>query len=171
MATAHSIIGIPAKDGDKYDEQLQACLSAGGLGLTSSNLLAPTAFLAGVENTLRHSPVFKAIWDGTSQLDSDSLLYLEINDALHAITNPETVLGSRARPSSVDDLLLVPPSVLPSSPSSFVSHFKTQPPFPIQHAVSVRIATLSYNARVSEAGKVRRGGRGACSTAACLERT
>jgi hypothetical protein len=92
-------------------------------------------------------------------LDPKSLIYLAINDALHTIAKLENSLESRADPSSVGDLLLVPPSALPSSASSFVSHFKAQPPFPIQHAVSVRISTLSYNARVSEAGKVRRGGR------------
>jgi hypothetical protein len=159
MATAHSIVGIPTTAGDRYDEQLQASLSGGGFGLTSSKLLAPAAFLAGVENTLRYSPVFRAVWEGTSQLDPKSLIYLEINDALHTIANLESSLESRADPSSVSDLLLVPRSALPSSASSFVSHFKGQPPFPIQHAVSVRIATLSYNARVSAAGQVGRGGR------------
>jgi Reverse transcriptase (RNA-dependent DNA polymerase) len=158
-AAAHSIIGIPTAAGDRYDEQLQASLAAGGFGLTSSRLLAPAAFLAGIESTMRHSPVFKAVWEGTSQLDPKSHMYLEINDALHTISHLETDLESRARPSSAEGLLLVPPSALPSSASSFVSHFKAQPPFPIQHAVSVRIATLSYNARVSEAGGVRRGGR------------
>src|SRR5580658_4998320 len=59
MATAHSIVGIPTTAGDRYDEQLQASVAAGGFGLTSSKLLAPAAFLAGVENTLRHSPVLE----------------------------------------------------------------------------------------------------------------
>ena len=125
----------------------------------ATTILAPAAFLAGVENTLRHSPVFRDIWQGTSQLDPDSKLYLEIDDALHTIANLERSLKSRARPSVINDLPKAPASALPLSASTFVSHFRNQRPFPIQQAVSVRIATLSYNARVSAAVEMRRGRR------------
>lgn len=101
--------------------------------------------------------MFRDIWRGTSQLDPASKIYLEINDALQSIANLESSLESRSCPSLVSDLPRVPSSALPLSASSFVSHFRAHSPFPIQQAVSVRIATLSYNARVSAAVEAKRG--------------
>ena len=76
MMMAHNIIGITAADGSVYDEQLQAPLSCGGFGLTSAVSIAAAAYIAGCENTLRHSPVFADIWSGRRDLTSRCAMFV-----------------------------------------------------------------------------------------------
>ena len=64
MSTAHTIIRITAADGNQYDEQIRLSLSVVGFGLSSAEDIAPAAYFAGVENTIRMSPALAAVWNG-----------------------------------------------------------------------------------------------------------
>jgi Reverse transcriptase (RNA-dependent DNA polymerase) len=158
MVAAHTVIGIPAVDGACYDEQIQSTLSLGGFGLTSAAVIAPAAYLAGAENTLRLSPAFIRVWDGTDTLPPDYGLGTSIDDSIRRITSCEITLVDRCEAAGmVAECSSTTPLSLPTSASTFVSHYKALPPFCIQSHLTLRISTLCHIARVSEA-KVREVG-------------
>jgi hypothetical protein len=101
MRVAHSIVGITAMEGDRYDQQLQASLSLGGFGLTSAVSIAAAAHLAGAEISLRMSPAFTAVWSGTVPLDPASIMFVAIDDSLTRITTKETSLIARGELTAV----------------------------------------------------------------------
>jgi Reverse transcriptase (RNA-dependent DNA polymerase) len=149
LAAAHVIIGITSVHGDMFDELLQMPLSVGGFGLTSAAQLAAAAYLAGAEITIRHSPVFADVWQGSSVLDPSCGLFTAIDDCLSRIAAQELSLQQRL--NGCVPSITVPASVLPSTAADFVPHFRAQPPCSIQSSVSYRITTQIFNARVAEA--------------------
>ena len=166
MRAAHAIIGITKEDGSTYDEQLQAPLSLGGFGLTSAVCIAPAAYIAGAENTLRHSPAFADIWSGTRPLSPTCGLFAAIEDSIHRITTIESSLIARSSTMSGSDVPRISDPILPASASSFVSHYQTKPVSLLQSCITHRIATLSFIARVSETA--RAGPTGKYATASRL---
>ena len=62
------LIGLTAADGDRYDEQLSLALSQSGFALTSAAAIAPAAYLAGSEITMRRSPTFSKVWNALTLL-------------------------------------------------------------------------------------------------------
>jgi hypothetical protein len=151
LKTAHSIVGITADDGSKYDEQLQASLSMGGFGLTSAVSIAPAAHIAGSENTLRYSPAFADIWSGTRELPPACNMFAAINDSLQRIAMMESSFAARSSGTPALNTTIVSPSILPASAATFVSHFKAAPACLVQSCITHRISTLLFIARVSEA--------------------
>jgi hypothetical protein len=154
MRTAHTIIRITAADGDKYDEQLQSSLSVGGFGLTSAVHIAPAAYIAGAENTLRLSPAFTDVWSERVPLPPTCDMSIAIEDSLTQITAAEATLINRCGLAVMPE---VSPSILPTSAVTFVSHFRTMPPCLIQAAITHRINTLFSIARVEEARRLGQG--------------
>jgi hypothetical protein len=150
LACAHTVIGVTEQDGDKYDPQLQSCTSAGGFGLLSAVTIAPAAFIAGAENTLRWSPVFRGVWQGAVPLADTCCISAAINDSITRINNLEQAVASGCDAAAVGQLSA---SILPSDAASFVRHFQALPPCEIQSAITQRISTLSFIARVTAAGK------------------
>ena len=149
LAAADFTIGITSVHGNKFDELLQLPLSVGGFGLTSAAQLAAAAYLAGAEVTIRHSPVFADVWQGSSVLDPSCGLFSAIDDCLSRIAALDLSLQQRLNgrvPS-----ITVPASVLPRTAADFAAHFRAQPPCSIQSSVSHRITTQIFNARVAEA--------------------
>jgi len=154
MRAAHTVVGITAVHGNRYDEQLQASLSQGGFSLTPAVSIAPAAYLAGAEVTLRMSPAFTTVWSGSVPLSPSCAMFAAINDSLARIAEVESSLMARGESIAVSE---VAPSVLPMNAETFVHHFRVGPPCPIQSSVSYRINTLSYIARVTEAGRAGEG--------------
>jgi hypothetical protein len=149
LSVAHSLIGITAVDG-RYDQELHTTLRMGGSGLTSAVTLAPAAYLAGAEVTLRLSPAFAEVWSEAQPLPPSSRQYAAIDDCILRINDTERPLWAQCSP----DLLTaeeVPVSVVPETAAAFVHHFSTLPPTAIQHSITHRISTLSYIARVTAA--------------------
>ena len=136
MRAAHALVGITAVDGTRYDEQLQAPLSQGGFGLTFAVSIAPAAYLAGAEITLRASPAFTSVWSGAAPLAPSCVMFAAITDSLVRIAKAESALMARGEPIAVSE---VAPSVLPMNAETFVHHFRVGPPCPIQSSVSYRI--------------------------------
>jgi hypothetical protein len=158
LQAAHRLTGITAVHGSTFDEQLRSPLAHGGFGLTSAQHIAPAAYLAGAENTLRHSPVFTAMWAEINvavPLPSTCPLYAAIDDSLTRVAALQAALSARGDPALVSN---VSPSVLPASAADFVQHFRCARPCPIQHSITYRIATLSHIARVVEARKAGKAG-------------
>jgi hypothetical protein len=155
LQAAHRIVGIRALDGARYDEQLRWPLRIGGFGLTSANCIAPAAYLAGCEGTLRLSPVFASVWQGQSPLDPACGMYRAIEDSLSRVATMEAAFLPLCDPIL---LSAASASVLPSRASTFVDHFLAQPLGSIQSAVTHRISSLSHIARVTAAGKDRARG-------------
>ena len=162
MRAAHSIIRITAADGDRYDEQIRSSLSVGGFGLTSAEHIAPAAYIAGVENTLRLSPALSSVWSGSALLPPACAMAVAIDDSLERVTAVEAALIARCRLAVMPE---VSPSILPADAAAFVSHFRTMPPCPIQSATTHRVNTLCSIARVEEA---RRMGPGSVEAVARL---
>jgi hypothetical protein len=155
MSAAHSIVGITAVDGDKYDQQLQMPLSLGGFGLTSAVSISPAAYISGAENALRLSPAFADTWNDNCPLSPTCGHFIAINDSLTRIAAMDLALSSRGERTAVSK---VSASILPANAATFVSHFRTMPPCLIQSAITHRIMTLIFIARVTEAGRAGAGG-------------
>ena len=154
MRTAHTVLRITAADGDKYDEQIQSSLSVGGFGLTSAVHIAPAAYIAGAENTLRLSPAFADIWSGATPLPPACDMSIAIDDSLSRITAVEAELIGRCGLAVMPE---ISPSVLPADAAAFAAHFRTIPPCPIQTATTHRVNTLCSIARVEEARRLGQG--------------
>jgi hypothetical protein len=150
LRAAHSLVGISETDGDRYDEQLRLPTRLGGLGLLSAQRIAPAAYLAGAECTLRFSHVFSAVWSGAAQLEPAWPITRSIADALSRVAAVEAALVARCEPQAA---AVVGASILPADAASFVAHFKALPPCPIQSAVMHRITTLSHSASMKAAGE------------------
>jgi hypothetical protein len=146
LRAARALVGVPEADGDLYDELLQLPLKLCGFAYVSAGRIAPAAYLAGAECTLRSSPVFSAVWNGADWLEATWPITAAIDDSLRRVAAVEAGLIARCAP---EELARVPPSALPSRAASFVAHFKAQPPSPIQAAVIHRIHTLSTIARMT----------------------
>ena len=157
LRAAHSLVGICEADGDRYDEQLRLPGRLSGFGLVSAVRIAPAAYLAGAECTLRLSPVFSAAWSGEDALEAAWPMTLEaawpmtvaIEDSIRRVFAAEAEHTARCPPADVAD---VRPSVLPQRAAAFVEYFKANPPGSIQSAVIHRITTLSHIARMAAAG-------------------
>jgi hypothetical protein len=133
-----------------YEQELQTSLSMGGFGLTSAVTLAPAAYLAGAEVTLRLSPAFAEVWSEAQPLLPSSRQYAAIDDCILRINDTERPSWAQCSP----DLLTsedVPASVVPDTAADFVRHFSTLPPTAIQHSVTYRISTLFHIARLTAA--------------------
>ena len=154
MSAAHAIIRITTADGDKYDEQIRSSLSVGGFGLTSAVDIAPAAYIAGVENTIRLSPALATVWSASAPLPPACGMAVAIDDSLKRVTAMETVLIARCGLAVMPE---VSPSVLPTDATAFVPHFRTIPPSPIQSATTHRVDTLCSIARVEEARRLGQG--------------
>jgi hypothetical protein len=141
MRVAHSVVGITAVDGNRYDEQPAVSI-------------APAAYLAGAEVTLRLSPAFTTVWSGAVPLSPSCAMFAAINDSLARIAKVESSLMARGESIAVSE---VAPSILPMNAETLVHHFRVGPPCPIQSSVTYRINTLSYIARVTEAGRAGEG--------------
>jgi hypothetical protein len=150
LRAAHTLVGIREIDGDRYDEQLQAPARLGGLGLVSATSIAPAAYLAGAECTLRSSPVFSTVWSGTDELEPAWPITVAIEDSLRCIAEVEASIVARCDQEAVAG---VSASVLPASAAAFVAHFKAQPPVPVQSAIIHRITILSHIATMKAAGE------------------
>lgn len=150
LRIAHTLVGIREVDGDHYDEQLRSPTKFDGFGLLSAARIAPAAYLAGAECTLRSSPVFSAVWSGAVELEPSWHITTAIEDALRRISAVEAGFVSRCDPETVAE---VSASILPARAAAFVTHFKAHPPGPIQSAIIHRITTLSHNARMKAAGE------------------
>ena len=153
LAAARRLTGVTAANGAAYDEQLCSPLAHGGFGLAAAASIAPAAYLAGVESTMRCSPVFAAMWaePGTAvPLPSSSPLHAAIDDSLHRIAAVQASLSARCEPALVHNVSRL---VLPGSAADFVQHFRSARSCPIQHSITHRITTLSFIARVCEARK------------------
>jgi hypothetical protein len=151
LQAAHSLVGIRAVDGDRYDEQLQWPARLGGFGLLSAVRIAPAAYLAGAECTLRSSPVFSEEWgkqDG--RLEAAWPITVAVEDGLRRVAAVEAEYIARCTPEAVAG---VSPSVLPNRAAEFIQHFKANPPGPIQSAIIHRIVSLSHIARMAAAGE------------------
>jgi len=149
LRIAHTLVGIREVDGARYDEELRSPTKFGGLGLLSAARIAPAAYLAGAECTLRSSPVFSTVWSGADELEPSWPITTAIEDALRRIATVEGGFVSRCDPEAVAG---VSASILPASAAAFVTHFKAHAPGPIQSAIIHRITTLSHNARMKAAG-------------------
>jgi hypothetical protein len=79
---------------------------------------------------------------------------IAIDDSLKRITAVEATLINRCGLAVMPE---VSPSILPTNPVTFVSHFRTIPPCPIQAAITHRINTLFSIARVEEARRLGQG--------------
>jgi len=156
MRVAHALIGINKEDGQKYDVQIQSPLNMGGFGLTSAETIAPAAYIAGAENTMRTSPAFATMWNGSEPLPTSSPMYLALQESITRYNRLVSELTSGCDPkhASARDM----PSLLPNSAESFISYFKTNPSSAIQSSLVHRISTLSFIARISAAEKVGKTG-------------
>jgi hypothetical protein len=150
LQVAHLLVGIREVDGDRWDEQLQAPTRLGGFGLLSAVSIAPAAYLAGAECTLRSSPVFSTVWSGDDELVPAWPITEAIEDALRRIAAVEASIVSRC---DQDAAAQVSASVLPARAAAFVAHFKAHPPGPLQSAIIHRITILSHIARMKAAGE------------------
>ena len=157
LRAAHSLVGICEADGDRYDEQLRWSGRLSGFDLVSAVRIAPAAYLAGAECTLRLSPVFSAAWSGEDALEAAWPMTLEaawpmtvaIEDSIRRVSAAEAEYTARCPPA---DVAGVGPSVLPQRAAASVEYFKANPPGSIQSAVIHRITTLSHIARMAAAG-------------------
>jgi hypothetical protein len=149
LRIAHSLVGIREVDGDRYDEQLRWSTRDGGFSLHSAERMAPAAYLAGAECTLRSSPVFASVWRGDGWLEGTWPITAAIKDALRRVAAVEAGFMAQCAPAA---LAGVGASVLPATADTFVAHFKALPPGPIQSAIIHRISTLSHNASLTAAG-------------------
>jgi hypothetical protein len=125
LTCAHSIIGIPDSTGDKHDQQLQLPVGSGGFGLLSAVDIAPAAYLAGAENTLRHSPAFKDMWNNGVAIPSTSTIHRGIDDSLTLVKTREQILLdtiTQLRDPKEDSQPVK--SVLPDSADTFIAHYK-----------------------------------------------
>ena len=152
LRIAHALVGIREVDGDRYDEQLRLPTRLGGLGLLSAARIAPAAYLAGAECTLRSSPVFSTVWTAANELEPAWPITRGIADALRRVADVEADLVSHCDPEMLA-AATVDASILPPRAAAFVAHFKALPPSPIQSTVIHRITTLSHIARMTKAGK------------------
>ena len=150
LRAAHALAGIGEADGDRYDEQLRLPTRLGGLGLLSAERIAPAAFLAGAECTLRFSPVFAAVWRAAAELEPAWPIAAGIADALGRVAVAEAALVARCEPQTAAAMSA---SILPPGAASFVAHFKALPPSPLQSAIVHRATTLSHSARMKAAGE------------------
>jgi hypothetical protein len=152
LRIAHGLVGIREADGDRYDEQLRSPVRLGGLGLLSAARIAPAAYLAGAECTLRSSPVFSTVWSAAGELESAWPITKGIADGLRRVSEVEADFVSRCDPEMLA-AAEIDASILPASAAVFVAHVKALPPSPIQSTVIHRITTLSNIARMTEIGK------------------
>jgi Reverse transcriptase (RNA-dependent DNA polymerase) len=151
LKAIHRMVGITAADGQTFDHQLRWPLSTGGFGLISAVQIAPSAYLAGAECTLRHSPAFTEVWTDVRPLDPQCSMYVAIDDSLARITALVDDLAPKGTGPRHDTEMAV---LLPNSAAEFVPHYRSSPPAcSIQSAVTHRISTLSFIARVAQAGK------------------
>ncbi len=148
LRLAHGLVGTREEDGDRYDEQLRWPARLCGFGLLSAVRIAPAAYLAGAECTLRSSPAFTAVWRDADELEPTWPLTTAIDDAIGRIAAIEADLLSRCDPSAAS---CVGASILPTRAAAFVRHFKALPPSPIQSSIIHRITTLSLSARMTAA--------------------
>jgi hypothetical protein len=91
------------------------------------------------------------VWKGVRPLDPQCSMYVAIDDSLARITAlmNELAPGGTAPGNDADMATL-----LPASAAEFVPHYRSSPPTcSIQSAVTHRISTLSFIARVTQAGK------------------
>jgi hypothetical protein len=152
LSCARTIIGIPDCIGDKHDQQLQQPAGSGGFGLLSAVNIAPAAYLAGAENTLRHSPAFRDMWNNGVVLPSTSTIHHGIDDSLTIVKTREQklidIIAQLRDP--IEDLLPIN-SVLPESADSFIAHYKArQDPGLIQSRLTQRHSTLISMAQVMQ---------------------
>jgi hypothetical protein len=148
LRISHSLVGIREVDGDRYDEQLQSAARDCGFGLHPAVRIAPAAYLAGAECTLRSSPVFATVWSGDDGLEPAWPVTVAIDDALRRVAAVEAKFVAACAPQA---LAGISASVLPTRAATFVEHFKALSPGPIQSAVIHRISTLSNIARMAAA--------------------
>jgi hypothetical protein len=157
---ADDMIGLTAADNDQdlpaIALELRQSLSRGGGGLISAVDIAPAAFLAGIENTLRRSSVFRSIWDESVPLSSAPHSHAVITAALQRISEREASLSALSSPA---DVATVSTSSLPLSTDSFVQHYRRFSSPPIQPLVTQRIQTLIQIAKVTKAGQLPAGRR------------
>ena len=118
------------------------------LSLLSAVRIAPAAYVAGAECTLRHSPPFASLWSTAAALDAAWPLTRAIDDALARIRAVETGLVTKCPPHAVAN---VSPSVLPESAAGFVRAFQGGQ-LAVQSAIIHRISTLSHIARMTATG-------------------
>jgi hypothetical protein len=158
LRVAHSLIGITRAHGDRYDGQLQQSLRMGGFGLTSAVTLAPAAYIAGAEVTMRLSPAFATVWSGAEPLAPSCRQYLALDDCILRVTGMEGVFWQQLAATDAATSGEVPAPVLPDSAHDFVRHFSTASPTVIQSAVVHRIQTLSFIASTKAAVDAGRAG-------------
>lgn len=171
MKVAHTIIGITREDKDKYDAQIQSPLSMGGFGLISAERIAAAAYIAGAENTLRHSPAFANIWNEDEPLPSASPMYHAISDSLQRVTALTSALIKECEAKYVGDDIKDISTLLPDSTNTFIQYFKSRPSSVIQSTVTHRISTLSFIARVSLAARAEKNGRSTIARLQSLKET
>ena len=154
LRVAHSVMHVAPDEHARCDEQIGWAGAMGGCGLIPAVEIAPAAYLAGAEVTLRRSPTFAAVWAGTTPLDPGCGMYAAIDDSLRCIHDREAALlrlcgeGSPAKQVSA--------SVLPGSAAHFVAHFQAQPSDTlIQHSVQHRNQLLKAIAGRTVAGQDR----------------
>ncbi len=140
---ADHLIGFTSADHDQdlpgIAIELRQSLSRGGGGLISAVDIAPAAFLAGIENTLRRSSVFRPIWDDSVPLSSAAHSHSAIAAALQRVSDREASLSALGSPA---DVASVCASCLPLSADSFVQHFSRFSSPAIQPFVTQRIQTV-----------------------------
>jgi len=167
-AAAHALIGIVASDGDRYDRQISLPHRLGGFGLATAVEVAPAAFIAGVECALRNAPALVSLWEGSLSLPPASRLSLAIDDCLlrlrRTVAALKTASASRSRSSTARSTAGTTSQRkrlhLPTSASSFISHFRAQPASKrIQSDVSHSISLLSFNAGLAQAERGEGGVR------------
>jgi hypothetical protein len=132
----------------------------GGFGLQSAVTTAPAAYLAGAENTLRHSPAFAHIWTGAAALPANSDISVAIDDSIQRVQSMTSVLITSSDAKYIDTQTMELSSLIPESAASFVDYYKTKPSYLVQASITHRIATLSFIARVSEAARAGSSGKG-----------
>ena len=166
QAAAHALIGIVDGDGDRYDRQLCLPWRLGGFGLASALEVAPAAFIAGVESALRNAPALAPLWEGRLPLPPASRLSLAIDDSLVRLrrtvaalqtASPSRSSTTRSTAGTASKRKLLH---LPTSASSFISHFRAQPASKrIQSDVSHSISLHSFNAGLAQAARGEGGVR------------
>ena len=158
LLAVRTLTGITSAHGVEYDEQLCSPLGYGGFGLARARQIAPAAYLAGAENTLRHSPAFATVWadpDTAAVLPPSSTIYTAIDDSLREVADLQAALSTRC---DADTLGKHRRLDLPASAAHFIQHFRCARPIPIQHSISHRITTLCYIARLCEARRLGKAG-------------
>ena len=80
LRVAHAVMHVAPDEQARCDEQIGWAGAVGGCGLIPAVEIAPAAYLAGAEVTLRRSPTFASVWAGTTLLDAGCAMYAAISD-------------------------------------------------------------------------------------------